>query len=257
MRTSAVAVAIVVFSTVIYSVNAEDDFSALLADLTFTDAPAAVEPLAKAPSEPEEELKPVREFAMPATAPAIVDLSEILQSSELESRDIEMPAILEAELRDSVPQIALQDPVPSARPVPSAQPVIASSSSPTSQRFDLSEAFALQTPAPAVPGRVVGHQRLHTPPSACGGGCDQPAASGPGMVYRPRSSVNLPTSTLLQYFGSNPCYTNVWDGYQRKCVHHSHLHGTCDCFQNKCHGECGEVIECAPANCVKREGNCD
>jgi hypothetical protein len=54
MRTSAVAVAIVVFSTVVYSVSAEDDFSALLADLTFTDAPGVAEPLSKAAAEPVE-----------------------------------------------------------------------------------------------------------------------------------------------------------------------------------------------------------
>lgn len=253
MRTSAVAVAIVVFSTVVYSVNAEDDFSALLADLTFTDAPGVAEPLSKAAAEPIEELKPVPEFAMPATAPAMVDLSKILETADLENRDLEQPAELETEMNVSAPRIALQD------PVPNKQPAISKSPSSTGQHFDLNEAFALQAPSPAVPSRVVGHQGVQTSHSACGG-CDQSVGCGNGMVCRPHSSVNLPTSTLLQYFRSNPCYTNVWDGYQRKCVHHTHLHGTCDCFRRNCHDECGEVLECAPcapANCVKCDGTCD
>ncbi len=256
MRTSAVAVAIVAFSTVVYSVSAEDDFSALLADLTFTDAPGSAEPLAKASTEPVERLKPVHEFALPATAPAMVDLAEILESADLETAaletdDLEMPVELETEMKPSAPRIALQD------PVPSESAAIPSAPRSTNQHFDLNEAFALQSPSPAVPSRVVGHQRLHTAPAACGGGCDQSVGCDNGMVCRPRSSVNLPTSTLLQYFRSNPCYTNVWDGYQRKCANHSHLHGGCDCFRRNCHNDCGEVLECAPANCVKCDGTCD
>lgn len=253
MRKSAVAVAIIVFSTVVYSVNAEDDFSALLADLTFTDEPGVAEPLSKAAAEPVEGMKPVPEFAMPATAPAMVDLSDILETADLENRDLEQPAELETEMNVLAPRIALQD------PVPSEQPAISKSPSSTGQQYDLNEAFALQTPSLAVPSRGVGHRQVDTAYSACGG-CDQSVGCDNSMMCRPHSSVNLPTSTLLQYFRSNPCYTNVWDGYQRKCVHHTHLHGTCDCFRRNCHDECGEVLECAPcapANSVKCDGTCD
>lgn len=250
MRISAVAVAIVVFSTGVYSVNAEDDFSALLADLTYTDAPGVAEPLSKAAAEPVEKLKPVPEFSMPATAPAMVDLVETLESADLANRDLEQPAELEQEMNVSALRIALQD------PVPSEQPAISKSPSSTGQQFDLNEDFALQTPSPAVPSRVVGHHHMHS----AGVGCDQSVGCGNGMVCCPHPIVNLPTSTLLQYFRSHPCYTNVWDGYQRKCTHHTHLHGTCDCFQRNYHEECGEVLECAPwdpANCVNCDGTCD
>ena len=70
-------------------------------------------------------------------------------------------------------------------------------------------------------------------------------------VCMPRRDVNLPSSTLQQYFRSDRCYTNVWDGYSRECgKNHEHIHGTCDCGTKKkrsclsghCRGGCGEIL---------------
>lgn len=86
--------------------------------------------------------------------------------------------------------------------------------------------------------------------SACGrtgcglGKCKQEDTS----VCMPRTDVNLPSSTLRQYFRSGRCNTNIWDGYTQKCgPNHEHAHGTCDCHLKKkrgcCLGGCcGEIL---------------
>jgi len=236
MRTSAFAAAFVITATLVSSVRAEDDFSALLADLTFSDAPAAAEPLAVAASEPAEELKPVPALELPAASPSSIDISEMLESSE--------PI--------AAPLVALQDPVPSPKSATNPNVV------------DFNTAFALQSQSPSVSGQpsVSGHpsvsgqlagHRLHS--AGCQTGCDQRANCGGGVICRPRTKPNLPSSTLLQYFRSDACYTNVWDGYQRKCPScHKHIHGTCDCFNRNLHANCGEVLPCAPNACCGPAG---
>ena len=59
MRTSAFSAAILTLATFASSVSANDDFSALLADLSFGDAPSLSEPLAVAEEDTVADLKPV------------------------------------------------------------------------------------------------------------------------------------------------------------------------------------------------------
>ena len=54
------------------------------------------------------------------------------------------------------------------------------------------------------------------------------------IICQPRYTPNLPTSTFLQYFRGNPCYSNVWAGYRYDCgPQHAHMHGACGCLQGK------------------------
>lgn len=130
----------------------------------------------------------------------------------------------ESSAEQPAPQVALMDPI--AAPVPV-------------QRIDLDAAFALQDVA-ATSAKTVGH---HYSNGCETGDC---GVSGHEVYCRPRGTVNLPSSTLREYFRSHPCYTNVWDGYGVHCgPHHKHLHGECDCFKHSGHGNC----DC--------HGNCD
>ncbi|MDA8744201.1 hypothetical protein N9N28_06165 [Rubripirellula amarantea] len=79
-------------------------------------------------------------------------------------------------------------------------------------------------------------------------------------VCMPRREVNLPQSSLREYFRSNRCYTNVWDGYSQECgSHHKHIHGTCDCHIKKDRksclggGGCGEILPAQPCG----QAGCD
>lgn len=227
MRTSAFAAAFVVTATFLSSVTAEDDFSALLADLTFSDAPAAAEPLAVTRSQPAEELQPVPALELPPIPSNSFGTSGMVESSD--------PI--------AAPRVALQDPVPS--------PVLSPVPSRTSTNVvDFNAAFALQTPSaprPSAAGQLAGHH-LHS--GGCQTGCSEGSNCVGGVICRPRTVPNLPSSTLLQYFRSDACYTNVWDGYQRKCPScHKHIHGTCDCFNRNLNANCGEVLPCAPSGC--------
>ena len=54
------------------------------------------------------------------------------------------------------------------------------------------------------------------------------------IICQPRYTPNLPTSTFLQYFRGNPCYSNVWAGYRYDCgPQNAHMHGACGCLQGK------------------------
>lgn len=111
------------------------------------------------------------------------------------------------------------------------------------------------------------------PPNSCGcEGCGRGGLKSCLAKHRkqeevkvclPRREVNLPQSTFHQYFRSNRCYTNIWDGYSKECGDsHKHIHGTCDCHVKKqrksclagrCGGGCGEVLApampCGPVGC--------
>ncbi|MCD0458293.1 hypothetical protein [Roseiconus lacunae] len=71
----------------------------------------------------------------------------------------------------------------------------------------------------------------------------------------PYMPPQLPTSTFYQYWRSNACNTNVWDGYQNRCrttidlsIHHKHRRG-CDA--------CGNVYNSVPANWCDMQESCD
>ena len=200
MRISALTASVFALTTLANYVSANDDFSALLADLSFGDAPTLEKPLEKVEEIRVAELKPV---PTGLSMPAMVESTPPSQVVPL------TPA--------APPKVALQDPIPESEPT---------------LQIDLEAAFALQDVGlsdPAVKAKPVGFGQ----PNCLGDACDQ------GVVCRPHTPANLPTSTILQYFRSHPCYSNVWDGYRYDCgPHHKHLHGECDCFNGK-HSGCG------------------
>lgn len=233
MRTSALSVAILAFVTVPTNLSVADDFSALLADLSFGDAPAINQPLTVAATADPEELKQIEE------------LKEAEELQPLSSHAFTMPGMLDSDAIevaakpevDSAPQVALQDPIPASIPE-------------SSDDVNLDAAFALQDVQASsndVPSRVVGHHVNHCDVQ----GCDSV------ITCRPHVKPNLPSSTLYQYFRSDRCYTHVWDGYRRNCGdNHKHLHGECDCFTNSSKGfswSSALGLGCDRNDC----GNCD
>ena len=114
----------------------------------------------------------------------------------------------------------------------------------------------------------------------CGSGCGCGNGCGHGCLHKfknmhaeqkvcmPRNDVNLPSSTMLQTYRSDRCYTNVWDGYSRECGNnHKHIHGTCDCgtkkkrscLSGRCGGGCGEILPPRQAcnACDSCDASCD
>lgn len=220
MRTSAIAVAILALTTLPNSLSASDDFSALLADLSFGDAPSLSEPAANrsltiAQDETVTDLKPV---------PTGIVMPQMIESTPQDAVASDVTAQPQVE---SAPQVALQDPIPATSPEP---------------QIDMESAFALQGSPSAVPTQTVGHILDHSGSHACDS----------VITCRPHNKVNLPSSTFLQYFRSNACNTNVWDGYRQHCGKHlTHLNGQCDCFKKSGKASCGGN------DCVNCDAGCD
>ena len=222
MRTSAITAAILALS-ITGTVNASDDFAALLADLSFGDVPTDV----SVENEPvEESLTVVQEETLQDLMPMTTGLTMpgMLESSP-EASSEKVARVEPAE--QPGPQVALMDPIPADVPV---------------KTIDFAAAFALEAPA-ETPATSVGHPLL-------GGNCDSGHCGGDmgfdhGRICRPRTPVRLPSSCFHQYWRSHPCYTNVWDGYGIYCgSHHKHLHGECDCFNKSGHGICNGGTNC-------------
>lgn len=269
MRTSAFAAAIVVVGVLVSTVKSEDDFSALLADLTFGDAPAAAVPSYAAGPKPVAPSVASEGISMPPVASAKVDVPTAVDTQP-QVGESDVVGMLESDLftaNSSTPKVALQNPVPTG-PVIDLDAAFALQDGPAAKldavptldavpSFAAAPTFAVPSqPLGNVPSQAVGHM-LHPNTSDCG--CGQPSntcGTGAEIVCRPRTPVHLPSSTLRQYFRSDPCYTNLWDGYQRKCCYQ---HGAC-ANHGRFQPTCGEVLDCAPcapANCAKCDGGCD
>lgn len=219
MRTSAFTVAILAITTVTttLSISAQDDFSALLADLSFGDAPSLHENLAVVEEEPAEDLKPLPSgFCMPG----------MLESTPPEASEVAAEIVPEV-----APKVALQDPIPAVTPE-------------SSDQVDFDTLFSLQEASTPV-AEVVGH--IHNR-------CDVPHCN-PVIVCTPHVAPNLPTSTLIQYFRSNKCHTHVWDGYQQHCHNNKHMRGDCDCFKNGGKHGCG-LSTCNGGDCASCDSGC-
>ena len=231
MRISALSIAIVVATTIVNAAAAKDDFSDLLAGLSYGQSTPISNSVPGYVDRHVDELLPAPSgFVMP--------------------NDQEVLA----------PQALLSGPVVSDPP--------------HADFVDLDAAFAMQQLETAGRGVAVnavgfGHSRLH---DGCGGGCDSGGCDGLGSggcescgPCVPHNPVNLPSSTFLQYFRSNKCHTNVWDGYQQACgCAHKHVTGQCDCMEKsskKCclgsaFGSCGEILPAMP-RVVRRACDCD
>lgn len=224
-----------------------NDFDVLLQDLSFGNEPVAASTAANAVAEdngptPEGFVMPSSEAlaATTASAPMVamqeliedsdevvvapsdvkVDFDEVFTSAEATETDLALAQV------EDVPAPAEHIPMP---PQPEPMPL---------------------HPEPVVAAPI-------TDPSYVGGGCSSCATNhhcGCDNVVTciPHLPPNLPHSTFLQYFRSNKCNSNVWQGYHQKCGYgHDHIHGTCDCFnphRKSCfatkHSHCGSCDAC-------------
>ncbi len=216
MRKSKIALAFL--ATLSISVTAQaDDFSALLADLSFGDTPSLNEPLTLTDPPEQQQLRAApTELVMPEIDAPTVSLQE------------GAPTV---SLREGAPTVSLQEPL--AADLPQTVPQI-----------DLDAAFALQEIKSGVDAQAASHLLDHDKQ----GSCDE------GILCTPHVPASLPTSSFYQYFRSNKCNTNVWDGYRQNCRSaNKHLNGTCDCFKVKPKKKrddcCGQIYDAPVAAC--------
>jgi hypothetical protein len=226
-----------------------NDFDVLLQDLSFGNEPEAAEPVAaSAPAyAAADDIGPTPEgFVMPssktlvaatASTPLVavqeliedsdqvgfassdvrVDFEEVFTSTEATETDYALAQI------DDVPAPAENVPAP---PQPEPMPLY---------------------PEPIVAAPI-------TDPVYAAGNCNSCATNhrhGCENVVTciPHLPPNLPHSTFLQYFRSNKCNSNVWQGYQQKCgLGHHHVQGTCDCF-NPHRKDCFGITNSHCGNC--------
>lgn len=208
MRNHAIKATLLAFLFSVGTGYAENVTDAFLNDLSFGAAPETDE-------SSEESLSVLREGQMGLLTP-VVDSSVVFDVrddrgvvSVLTPRD---QAVIEL-----APRVELMKPLPT--PVPRIVP--------TQTKTVLSESLE------SVTASVVGYRHNH---NDC---VEAPAVEQYEVYCRPRESVQLPTSSLYEYFRSHPCYTNVWEGYGIHCgSHHKHLHGECECFQNSANVNC-------------------
>ena len=209
---------LLILATLISTATANDEIKRLMADLSFGDAmtsdaaTSATEAaeLAPQPVAPLSSDKVAMEEVAMEKAPPVSNFATLPAFTELVAAGpaLQLPP-------NSAPRAVLKEPMPNAAPLTDIK---------------LSQGAEASSPKVAwvqpVETKSVGH-RNHS--SACA-----PHGYEMGIVCRPRVSPRLPTSTFLQYFRGNPCYSNVWDGYHIDCrSHHSHLHGECDYFPGK------------------------
>ena len=182
---------------------ANDEIKRLLADLSFGDVSSA------------ENKLPVSKHAKPTVAERLKSdpLVEGMKMPVL-SDNLTPVTVVALPAKPTV-MTALQDPIPASLPRSEDNLIDVSTALP--------EVIVTMPPMEA---KSVGHLQQNR-------ACNAPAYET-GIVCRPRVSPNLPTSTFLQYFRGNPCYSNAWQGYGWDCgPHHAHLHGECECFKGK------------------------
>lgn len=208
----------VLLATLVFASPAPaDDLSYLLSELSFGD-----------------DVRPTAERAIAATGRKVASQPKLTATRG----GFELPDFEPAPLVDQSARVLLQPPVA----VLSRTDTVDLPSAFAVQEFEgtrsQSVGFSHQSDAHGY-ATGMGHQAATCP---CDQGCD-------GMTQCiPRTPVQLPSSTLLQYFRSNPCNANVWNGYQQKCCpSHKHVHGQCDCFKER--SKCGCLIDNACTSC--------
>jgi hypothetical protein len=226
-----------------------NDFDVLLQDLSFGNPPEAVEPVAEALQEVAvEDVGPAADgFVMPAPeAPVAITESEPLVGDEAL---IEMPredGVDPSDIKVDFNQVFTSQEVSASddalAPVEDVPAPLRDGVAPPPQPEPLP-----LSPEPMVASPIIDPAYAEGYCGSCGGGCDH--GRGHHVTCIPHLPPNLPYSTFLQYFRSNKCYSNVWQGYQQKCgLGHDHIHGTCDCF-NPHRKNCFGVSDCQCGNC--------
>ncbi|TWU59329.1 hypothetical protein Poly51_21170 [Rubripirellula tenax] len=235
MRISALSIALVVATTLASTASAKNDFSALLADLSFGDAPPSA---AEMRSELPSLNSPQRSLEFPTSNGLEVAAREVAKELRPVPQSFALP----------VPQASLRD------------PFVANNRSSGPTDIDLNTAFAVQefeSSGNRVAAQSVGLGRHRAAgcdsPTCAGGNCGCGGCGNRGnetvIDCTPHRAPNLPSSSFIQYFRSEKCNTNVWDNYSRPCGRvHAHSHGTCDCFNKS--RSCGELLApCGRTGC--------
>lgn len=235
------AIALATLSLPNLAATGEDDFSALLGDLNFTNALSdAGADLADAV--PDEIAVPndVPVPDAPAAPPAATDALELPAEAALTNG----PASIETAPQPET--LPLTDGVPQPQPV-STNPYVVNDQGGYHD--------------PAVDGCSTCENQCDS-----GRGCDK----GCNDDYcQPYTQPALPSSTFYQYWRSNACNVNVWYGFKNRCHGaNKHTMGQCDCFDEKktlcgrggCSSTCQVVESCdcgpAPAEwCNTCDGN--
>ncbi len=258
MRTIAISGAVCGLVLAVTGVSVGGDFDALLADLTFGDAPSVTldvaveehtETLQPAPDDGFLMPVPDKTAATPAAAP-IVALTQPIESPEFDSPElIETPPAIEA------PEFAeIAPPVTEEADVDFEQVFTNQDAEPTDAALaPIPVETPAGEPAPAEPMPVPVVNPAPVAPIA--GGCNRGCNTGcdEAITCVPHDKVVLPNSTLRQYFRSNKCYVHVWDGYRQKCgSSHDHLMGNCDCFDPNRKGCLGVEKNCESCDACDR-----
>lgn len=216
--------------TIAGQLQAGNDFDALLAEVDFGQASEVVEETVTPSASDIVELnaEPIRDPA-PATELASTPAAEALT----------MPQDSAAAATESLP----------TPPPPAAEPATEPA------------AEAELPPAEPVPAAAAG-----VGSAACGecASCNNHCQSGCGHqcglkghqfikdgFCQPYTPPRLPTSTFYQYWRSNACNVNVWDGFKNRCHPHIdlslHHNKGCGC-DNGCDSGCSAgSLDCGPA----------
>lgn len=211
------ALSLLIAASLVSVSSANDEITRLLADLSFGDAVTVDESAAVS----EEASQPVDEAVDGDKA---VDVEEAVDTED----EVELPEIKSdeqfSELVASGPGLQLP-----AEPAPKAvlnEPVAESVPQQNVDSPEVMNRQPLEVALQPVETTSVGHREYR---KDCA-----PQHYQAEIICQPRYTPNLPTSTFLQYFRGNPCYSNVWAGYRYDCgPQNAHMHGACGCLQGK------------------------
>lgn len=212
--------------------SAKDDFSALLSELSY--------------AQPGQS-----QAAMPSYKIA----SNANTTAEVSTPSVSAPA----------PQAAIQMPQMANQPAASYQATDHQATQPTDQYNHVGPA-----PAALQQGCDVGCADGGCAAGGCAdGGCASGGCGQDGFCT-PHNQPNLPGSTLRQYWRSNACNSNVWDGYQNECRKPMGPKKERNCFgrshapapivvpsQAPCDTPACDVQQYIPAQAACDSGSCD
>jgi hypothetical protein len=100
----------------------------------------------------------------------------------------------------------------------------------------------MSSSAAAVGAGACGHAN-------CGGhGCKKHLGKRITEGYcLPYTPPQVPTSTFYQYWRTNACNVNVWDGFRNRCP--SHIDMSINKKHGCMHGKCGDAYQSGAAAC--------
>lgn len=217
------ALSLLIAASLVSVSHANDEITRLLADLSFGDAVTVDESVAVS-----------EEASQPIDAAVDVDKAVDVEEAADTEDEVELPEIKSDEQFSQLPEFSelvasgpgLQLPVEPAPKAVLNEPVAESEPQQDVDSPEVMNRQPLEVALQPVETTSVGHREYR---KDC---APQPYQAE--IICQPRYTPNLPTSTFLQYFRGNPCYSNVWAGYRYDCgPQHAHMHGACGCLQGK------------------------